>query len=420
MSMQIVTPGQTRTRVRRSPSFPLAGTFKPFGLYPVMATPVLPGETMESFQMKRRVISMPIRHPLFGCWLETWLVYVKLTDIAPELATMFLSQDMATTGFTAGSSSDRFFVRAGQIDYLRLAVNKIWDHYFADESEKGVAPPTIDGVPLVKRRAYDWTHNLMFTPDDLVVEDLPSNPEGQLTGLDLATMMGMSELTYSKYLQQFGVSSQSAAVVQSAPEILRYTQGWVTPVNQIDPSSGAPSSAWAWSDDVTSDKAKRFDEPGFLICLQSARPKMLTDALRYSYLGNMWGFADFFPSYNLADPAAGIKQVMSDDPAFLDAFGPDGGSALGMLYDHRDILSRGEQFVNDWAGPYRLPTISTQRAPTDTTPVQTIRGLYPSEADVNAIWTEATAETPNDARRRFYYEGIASVTIRGHVKDTTL
>lgn len=420
MSMRIVTPGETRTRVRRNPNFPLAGTFKPFGLYPVMAHPVLPGETLEAFRMKRRVIGMPIRHPLFGCWLETWLVYVKLTDIDHALAEMFISTEMATTGFTASASNDRTFVRAGQVDYIGLALRKVWDWFFADESEKGSAPPTIDGVPKVKRRAYDWTHNLMFTPDDLQVDDLPSNPEGQLTGVDLMTMMGMSEITYAKYLQQYSVSAKSAAAVMSAPEILRYVQSWTTPVNQIDPSSGAPSSAWAWSDDVTAEKPKRFDEPGFLIVLQSARPKMLTDATRYSFIGNMWGFADFFPAYNLTDPAAGIKEILTDDPAFLDAFGPDGGSALSLLYDHRDILSRGEQFVNDWGGPYRLPTLTTQRAPTDTTPVQTLRGLYPSESDINSLWTEATAEVPNDARRRFYYEGICDLSIRGHVKDTTL
>ena len=80
MAMQIVTPGETRTRVQRQPNFPMAGTMKPYGLYPMMITPVLPGETLLEFEMKRRTLSMPVRHPLVGAWLETWLVYVKLTD----------------------------------------------------------------------------------------------------------------------------------------------------------------------------------------------------------------------------------------------------------------------------------------------------------------------------------------------------
>ena len=93
MSMRVVTPGETRTRVQRQPNFPIAGSLKPYGLYPAMATPVLPGETLLDFEMKRRMLSMPVRHPLVGAWLETWLVYVKLTDIDPALAEMFVSQD---------------------------------------------------------------------------------------------------------------------------------------------------------------------------------------------------------------------------------------------------------------------------------------------------------------------------------------
>lgn len=416
--MRIITPGETRKRVRRSPSFPLAGTMKPFGLYPLMATPVLPGETMTEFRLRRRLLSLPIRHPLVGAWLETWVVYVKLTDIDHALAQMFLTLDANPSAFQASGSSDRFFTRAGQVDYIRLATQAVWDHYFRDESE--TSAPTIDGVPMVKRRWYDWTHNLAFTPASMDVTQLPSNPEGQLTGMDIMSLMGMTEMSYEKYLQQYGVSQQAAEATLNAPEILRYSQAWTTPTNQVDPVTGSPSSAWTWAEDLKADKPKRFDEPGFLIVLSAVRPKMWSDALRYSFTGNLWGFADFFPAYNLTDPAAGVKEVMSDDAAFLDAFGPDAPSALSMLYDHRDLLTRGESFVNDWGGPYRLPIITTQRAPNTSATVQTLRGLYPSEADVNALFLEHTETVPDDARRRLYYEGICEVQITGHLKDTTL
>jgi len=334
------------------------------------------------------------------------------------LAQMFLTMDADPTDFQASASNDRFFVRAGQIDYTRLATQLVWHHYFRDETE--TTAPTIDGVPMVKRRWYDWAHNLSFTPDTLVVDDLPSNPEGQLTGMDIMSMMGMSEMTYEKYLQQYGVSKKSAEATLNAPEILRYSQNWTTPTNQVDPVTGAPSSAWSWSEDLKADKPKRFDEPGFLLVLSAVRPKMFTDAMRYSMVGNLWGFADFFPSYNLSDPAAGIKEIKTDDPVFIDAFGPDGVSAVSMLYDHRDLLTRGEQFINDWGGPYRIPVVTSQRAPNDTVSVQSIRGLYPSETNVNALFTEELQAEPNDARRRVYYEGICEVQITGHVKDTTL
>jgi len=419
--MQIVQPGETRTRVKRSPNFPLAGTLKPFGLYPMMLLPVLPGETLESFDLNLRCISMPVRHPLFGAWHETWVAYVKFTDIDLALAEMFISTTMATTGFTAAADSDRYFTAAGQVRWAQMCTETVWRHYFADDSERYGTIPTIDGVPMIKRRNVDWTHNLMFKPAALVEADLPSNPEGQLTGVDIMSMMGLSELTYEKYLQQYGVSEKATNQVSGRPEILRYAQSWTVPTNQVEPSNGAPSSAWTWQSKLSADKPKRFDEPGFLIVLQAVRAKMLSDALRYSITGEMWGFADFFPAYNLSDPAAGLKVIKTDAKPFKAAFGPDGGSALSMLYDHRDILSRGEQFVNAWSNsPYYIPMITGQVGVTTGDTNQELRGQYPLLADVNNLFVENLQGSPVEARRTCYYEGIASCTIRGHVKDTTL
>jgi hypothetical protein len=421
MAMQIVTPGETRTRVQRQPNFPMAGTMKPYGLYPMMVTPVLPGETLLEFEMKRRTLSMPVRHPLVGAWLETWLVYVKLTDIDPALAEMFVSNSMPTTGYTASASSSRYFTKSGQIDWVRMCMAAIWDAYFADESELGGTRPTIDGVFMRGRKNVDWAHNLMFTPDEIDPLQLPSNPEGQLTGMQMMALAGMSEMTYEKYLAQYTVTQKEISQLQGKPEILRYMPSWTVPTNSIDPISGAPSSAWAWSDPFKAEKPMRFAEPGFLLAIQSVTPKMFSDAFDATRVGGMWGFADWFPSYNLSDPAAGIVEISADDPAFITGFGAaaDGG----ILVDHRDLLTRGEAFVNHgWdAGPYRLPRISTQRVTAgDATPLQTLRGKYPSLDDVNQLFTESTQTTPNDARRCVYYEGIASAVIRGHVKDTTL
>jgi len=418
MSLSIVTPGETRTRVTRSPNFPLAGMMKPYGLYPAMITPVLPGETLTEFELKRRVLSMPVRHPLVGAWLETWLCYVKLTDIDPDLAQMFVSMDTPTTGYTAAPTSARHFTKAGQLDWVRLCTNAVWDAYFADESEQGIAPPTIDGVPMRGRKNVDWAHNLMFTPAGVVAADLPSNPDGQLTGIQLMAMAGMTELTYEKYIAQYSVTPREVSALKGKPEILRYIPSWTTPTNAVDAATGAPSSAWAFSDGFRADKPVRFVEPGFLLVLQSVAPKMWSDALDATRVGEMWGFADWFPSYNLSDPAAGIVEIDADNPAFIASFG---ASTEKLLVDHRDLLSRGEPFVNHgWdAGPYRLPRITTQRAAPGATPQQ-LHGKYPSLDDVNQLFTESSQATPDDKRRCLYYEGIAQLTIRGHVKDTTL
>lgn len=419
MSMQVVTPGETRTRVSRQPNFPLTGRMKPYGLYPFMAHPVLPGETLMDFEAKQRVLSMPVRHPLFGAWFERWLVYVKLTDLDPALAEMFVSLNMATTGYTATVDNPRTFTKAGQIDWIGMCMRRIWEVYFADESEVGGTMPTIDGVPMCGRKHVDWAQNLMFTPEGITPEDLPSNPEGQLTGMQMMALAGMSELSYEKYIQQYGVSQRDAVAVSGNPQILRYTMSWTVPTNAIDPVSGAPSSAWAWSDPFKSEKNFRFNEPGFVLMIGAIRPKMFSDAMVASRIGNMWGFADWFPSYNLSDPAAGIVEIDGDDPAFRADFG---AGTDKLLVDHRDLLSRGEVFVNHgWDdGPYYIPRITSQTAGGGTAPLQTLRGKYPALADVNNLFHENTAETPDEKRRCCYYEGIGQLSIRGHVKDTTL
>lgn len=414
--LQIVQPGQTRTRKRRSPQFPIAGTMKPFGLYPLWATPVLPGETVNSMETKYRLISMPVKHPLTGAWFETWLVYVSLTDMEENFAQMFISEDVSPAAYQAGTDRPRYFTKAGQIDYIKLAMDAVVKAYFRDEEEPDWDTHLIDGVHMAKRSQFDWAQNLMFKPAVLDAAFLPSAlPEdGTLTPLEIMRMAGMSEITYEKYLMQYGVAQKDAVKESRIPEILRYTRDWTVPTNSIEPTTGRPSSAFSWSSTIKADKPKRFDEPGFLVMFGCVRPKMFDITMGASMVGELWGFGDFFPVYNLADPAAGLKLIDASHKVLPYVH----GITDPLMYDHRDLLSHGEQFVNDWAGPYPLPTISTRTLAVGSE-VHDLRGQYPSVANVEALFVEDDAQTPSDARMRLFYEGIASVEITGHVADTT-
>ena len=157
----MMTYGPAKRRVARTPRFPIIGTMRPFGLYPLHMQPVLPGETLESYSMRWRAISMPIRHPLVGAWLETWLCYVKFTDLDRNLGSMFISDTFPTTGYTAAAANDRTFVAAGQIDWIGLCLRRIAEFFFYDEGEAII---TRDGVPLTKLIQNNWTQNLMSTP----------------------------------------------------------------------------------------------------------------------------------------------------------------------------------------------------------------------------------------------------------------
>ena len=392
-------------RFNRRPNFPIAGTMKPFGLYPLWITPVLPGETLQSQTTKMRVISMPILHPLGGSWLETWTVYVKFTDIDRELGQMFVSDTYSTTGYTAAADSARMFTKAGQIDWVQKCVDRIHTAYFVHDNE---TPRTIDGVPQVKLNNVSWYQNLMFRPADEAVPVSDANDMYEhLQAWQMLQQMQMTELTYEKYLETFGVRSVRQNV--GDPEILRFSRSWTQPVNTIEPTTGAPSSAWAWSDEIKMEKAKRFDEPGFVLQIATIRPKLYQGNLGGSMVGNLWGFSDWYPSYTLSDPTSGVRDITGDDPVFDSVAGGTGSDDL--IYDHRDLLSHGEQFVNTATHPYRLPVSTGLDVTSGSSEPEDNRGEYCTSQDVDDLFAGET--------KICYYDGMASAVIAGHVTDTT-
>lgn len=403
------TIGAPATRAQRRPNFPFAGSIRPFGLYPVWAHPVLPGETLQSMVSKSRVISMPIRHPMAGAWLEQWLVYVKFTDIDRNLGQMFISDTYATTGFTYAADAPRYFGASGQINWVQKAVERVHQSYFVHDGE---TPRTIDGVPMVKLNNTSWFQNMMFEPTDATVPT--SDASTMYEHLDAWMMlqqMSMTELTYEKYLETYGVSAKVQS--QGDPEILAFSRSWAQPVNTVEPTTGVPSSAFVWADEFKVNKPKRFDEPGFIIALQAVRPKLYNSltTLKASMVGNLWGFSDWFPSYNLSDPTARVKQIASTDPVF--GAGAQDAGTKQLIYDAADLLSHGEQFLNGGASVYTLPVSTGLEVKTASQP-EDMRGEYCKAADVDGLFLGAAAQD-----RVLNYEGMAFAVISGHIADMT-
>lgn len=308
------TVGAPATRANRRPNFPFAGSIKPYGLYPVWIHPVLPGETLQSMVSKARVISMPVKHPMAGAWLEQWLCYVKFTDIDRALGQMFISDSVATTGYTFAADTPRYFGSIGQINWVQKCVERIHSAWFMHDGE---TRRTIDSVPMVKLNNTSWYQNMMFEPTDAAVPVTDASTMYEhLDGWMMLQQMQLTELTYEQYLETYGVKSVRQNV--GDPEILAFSRSWTQPVNTVEPTTGTPSSAWIWADEFKTTKPKRFDESGFIIVLQTVRFKMYNALLNLesSMVGNLWGFSDWFPSYNLSDPTARVKQMASTDLVF--------------------------------------------------------------------------------------------------------
>lgn len=411
--IQVVTPGQTRQRHHRRPNFPIIGALRPFCLHPIMIHPVLPGETLKSASSKWTVISQPLVNPFAGAWLESWLFYVKLTDLDRDLGGMFISDTYSDTGWTrTAASSSALFTPQNSYDWVDKCLRRIHEAYFLSEGETlETFGGTFSELPIVKLNVRSWYQNLMFEPTEVALDTTGERDHReQMSAYEMLTQMQMTELSYESYLEQYGVRSMNLGL--NEPEILRFTRSWTKPTNIIDPTDGSPSSAWVWNDDMKLEKDKRFNEPGFIIQLACVRPKMFQVGQEYSVVSNLWGFSDWFPAYTLTDPTAGVKRIGTDDPVFKSDLNAAEGE-VQMLYDHRDLLNHGEQFINYTTPFYAHPMASgwsTVAAAEDAD----VRGEYCSGSDVEALFVGTASNT-----ELCYYEGITGLTVAGHVTDTT-
>lgn len=403
MAIQVIQPGQRMTRKLRKPHHPTGGVMKPFGLYPTSISLVMPGETLKRGSIKMRSYSQPIKDRLAGWWYETWLVYVKLTDIDPDLGQMFVDDNYSTAGLTASADAPRYYTKSGQIDWVRLCVEKIHADYFLDDGE---TPRTIDGVRQVKVNNTNWMESAVFVGSEPALtttgeHDMYEN----FTAYQMMRQMHMAEMGYEEYLKQFGV--QSIKTEEGHPEILRYVRDWVYPVNSVEPTTGVPSSAVVASVNAEHQKDIYFKEPGFLVTVSTVRPKMFEGRQAATYVGELFGFSDWFPIMRAGDPTGGIKEVPSTSPVFT---GNSGDAGRPLYVDTRDLLTHGEQFINSVTD---LPTYSGfdhSAAATD----QEIRGEYASEADIDALFEGADPED-----KFFHFDGIVSHQILGVTQDRT-
>lgn len=407
-ALEIIQPGQTRTRKTRTPAFPIQGGFQPMGLYPYFFTPVLPGETLDRHTLKSTIVSAPVASPLSGAWLETWLFYVRITDIDPALSEMFIGTLTDPADYLAATDKPRYFTKSGQIDWCAMATKAVHDAFFINEGEATYMHP--DGVPMIKRINTDGFESAVFA------ETAPTPGTGPLEGEEISDQlyafmrmrqMGMGITSYEDYLKTYGLTQAAPAAKRGEPELLSYRRYWTLPSNVISPEDGSATGAWYWRLDEKNEKNKRFVEPGFIVGYQAVRPKLLDAKIITSQASSLWGFQDWIPSYTLNDPAAGLRNV---DPLTQDWITPPGTSTKDVVIDHRDLLSHGEQMRNG-GGRFTAPTTSF-RDWSDSADLPKLRGEYVTTPDLTALWG-------NPASAGLDYDGIVTCTIKGHVVDQT-
>ena len=156
------------------------------------------------------------------------------------------------------------------------------DCYFRDEDEIG-SNFSIGNLPAAQINIKNWTDSLvnedMFQP--VADIDVDTDSDGTITAGEIDAAMRnyewlrankLTDMSYEDFLGTYGVRPRREELHR--PELVRYVKEWSYPTNHVDPATGDPSSALSWAIAERADKDRFFREPGFVIGLTVARPKV--------------------------------------------------------------------------------------------------------------------------------------------------
>lgn len=398
-------------RVMRRPTHPFLLKYKPFTLQPFLLAPVMPGETLTNLMFQARVVTDPIRNKLCGWWSGFYFYYVKLSDLNERdtITPIFtdLSQDLSALNVAANA---KYYHHAGAPNFAKLCLDRIVDEYWRYEGE-AVDVVTIDGMPAAPINQRNWLDSAtsadVYAAGDI---DVDLNADSTITAgevqeamsqYELLQQMGLTrEMSYEDYLASYNVKVPEETVHR--PELIRFIQSWSYPTNTVEPTTGVPSSAVVWSQAERADKARFFREPGFIVGVACVRPKVYFDDLAGSAADSLTDGYAWLPAFATNDPRISLRAVAQGAgpvPGFADLD--------GYVWDARDLLLYGDQFVN-----YDL-TVGTDNAL--NLPTTTLGKRYPVEADVDDLFADADPGTEVYVRA----DGVVNLTIKTLQKDQT-
>lgn len=410
--MVAVIQSQPRTgRKTRSPRHNFQIRHLPFQIQPFMIAPVLPGETLKNFLLQSRAVTKPIVNPLVGWWLEYYVFYVKHRDLdgRDDFAAMMLDLDHSMSGYNEAANASYYHV-GSSINWTKLCLKRIVEEYFRNEGEAWDGY-TINSMPAAKIN-LDSVWNSAVLNDDFIApadEPLVVGGDDTIMASEVDKMMRtwqfqrankLTEMDYDDWLATYGIAKRPEE--SHVPELLRYIREWQYPSNTVDPLTGTPSSAVSWAVAERGDKDRFFREPGFIVGVSIARPKV--------YLKNQDGnLVDW-----MNDGLAWLPAIMRDDPftsvrKYTDTTGPAAGVVTdtdGYWIDIKDLFLEGDQFINVAPSTAGLNAVSI--------PSAGMASLYPTKSDVDGLFTGST-----DAARVVTQDGVVQLSILGALTDTT-
>lgn len=404
-----VLQGQRTQRKPRTPTHTFQIRTRPFQIQPFMIAPVLPGETLKNFMFQCRTVTDPIKHPLIGWHLEHYWFYCKHRDLpgTEDFQAMVLQFGASMTAQETTADSAKLYHKDNQIDYLGQCLTAITEAYFRIDGE-AASDYTLDGLPVVRWNGQrdTWMESLTINTaltagdgDEATAQDL----DIKLQQYNFMRQMEMTNMGYEDWLKTYGVRLAKAEK-ENTPELLRFTKDWQYPSNTVDPTTGAPSSAVSWSVAERGDKDRFFKEPGFIVGVQVARPKMYVGT-QLGYMASYMRTAfDWMPAIMSESPQTSLRE-------FAEGTGPLAGLAItgdqSYWMDMRDLLLYGDQFVNFALNDTAANMISSL-------PTADLQHKYLTSAtDIDALFKSASPA--NQIRT----DGICTMNIHGTQQDWT-
>lgn len=403
------------SRVNRSPKHPFRLSHKPWQLQPFLCAPVLPGETMQNLLLQSRVVTDPILDSVSGWWCEYYFFYVKLQDLdaRADLIEMIIDPDNADVSALQESAIEPWsYTAEGGIPWAKLCLKRVVEEYFRNEGETWNTAH-IDNIPVaaIMDDRSNWAQSLILQ-DDLTALDVTltvgvddsfamSEVEAAFREYNTLKMHGLTKMTWEDYLEAAGVR-QGLAQEPHRPELIRHVREWQYPSNTIDPTNGTPRSAVSWVVAERADKNRFFSEPGFILGVTCVRPKVYLRNQVGSAAGFMANAAKWMPPANADDAWASLqKHVTTAGSGPV----PTISDAEGYVWDMKDLLLYGEQFLNF------DPAAVTARSLVDL-PNASGKQDYVDEDDINAMFVSGTAD-------QIRQDGVVHLNIRGRQRDTT-
>lgn len=409
LPVNVIQQPQSR-RVMRRPTHHFNLQTRPYGIYPFMIAPVVPGESLENMLCQARVITDPVLSRLTGWWKEYYWFYVKHRDLddSASFQSMMLDAEYDISALY-GAASVIHYHHAGGINWVEKCLKRVTEEFFRNHGEAWNNVTIETGIPAAGFDNLRWLDSLvpasaMDAPDDyevtIGVDDkiAASEMEAAMRSWDFYRRNLLTEMTYEDFLASYGV--RVAAVEENKPELLRYVRDWKYPVSAIDATDGSAANAVTWSIAERADKKRFFKEPGFIFGVTISRPKLYFGLQNAGLISSMTRAFDWLPAVMRDDVQSSLKQITSG------ANGPLSSWTGNYWVDVRDLFLYGDQFVN-WS------MVSDTSGQSVAMPTAAGVKEYPTAAMVDALFADATNAD------KIREDGVVSLNVLGTQVDAT-